>query len=315
MWWYHRSKIARQKNNDERIEYQCVAIGEFVFSVEHPVFTSYGTQDWYYDKDGNILHFPVDNYYYYERKREAMAVLFIHGGAFFGGDVKTKGNQCRYLAEQADAVVISPEYRLAPETPFPGAVDDVMGTLDWITEHAEKLKIDEDKIAVMGESAGGTLAANCCLMDQKERIKLAVYIYGALDLTPAERTPYHWDYSLYDMYEGQKDYIMNRLFRFKELTDYMEDLYVQNGYSTMDGEVSPLYAEDLSKMPKTLMVEAEFDYFKICNDEFIKRLIEAGIDTEVILYEGLDHGFFDRIGSLFQTEDCIREIAERVKRL
>lgn len=243
------------------------------------------------------------------------AVLFIHGGAFFGGDVKTKGNQCRYLAEQADAVVISPEYRLAPETPFPGAVDDVMGTLDWITEHAEKLKIDEDKIAVMGESAGGTLAANCCLMDQKERIKLAVYIYGALDLTPAERTPYHWDYSLYDMYEGQKDYIMNRLFRFKELTDYMEDLYVQNGYSTMDGEVSPLYAEDLSKMPKTLMVEAEFDYFKICNDEFVKRLTEAGINTEVILYEGLDHGFFDRIGSLFQAEDCIREIAERVKRM
>ena len=243
------------------------------------------------------------------------AVLFIHGGAFFGGDVKTKGNQCRYLAEQADAVVISPEYRLAPETPFPGAVDDVMGTLDWITEHAEKLKIDEDKIAVMGESAGGTLAANCCLMDQKERIKLAVYIYGALDLTPAERTPYHWDYSLYDMYEGQKDYIMNRLFRLKELTDYMEDLYVQNGYSTMDGEVSPLYAEDLSKMPKTLMVEAEFDYFKICNDEFVKRLTEAGINTEVILNEGLDHGFFDRIGSLFQAEDCIREIAERVKRL
>lgn len=241
------------------------------------------------------------------------AVLFIHGGAFFGGDVKTKGNQCRYLAEQAEAVVISPEYRLAPETPFPGPADDVMGTLDWMTEHAGELKIDEDKIAVMGESAGGALAANCCLMDQKERIKLAVYIYGALDLTPAEKTPYHWDYSLYDMYEGQKDYIMNRLFRFKELADYMEELYVQNGYSTMDGDVSPLYAKDLSKMPKTLMIEAEFDYFKICNDEFVKRLTEAGINTEVILYEGLDHGFFDRIGSLPQAEDCIREIAERVK--
>ena len=193
--------------------------------------------------------------------------------------------------------------------------DDVLGTLDWMTEHAGELKIDEDKIAVMGESAGGTLAANCCLMDQKERIKLAVYIYGALDLTPAEKTPYHWDYSLYDMYEGQKDYIMNRLFRFKELAGYMEELYVQNGYSTMDGNVSPLYAEDLSKMPETLMIEAEFDYFKICNDEFVKRLTEAGINTEVILYEGLDHGFYDRIGSLPQAEDCIREIAERVKRM
>ena len=83
-------EVAIQKNNDARIKYQCVAMedldfqtgtfdislwlkkgGEFVFSVEHPVFTSHGTQDWYYDKDGNILHFPVDNYYY-EGKREAV---------------------------------------------------------------------------------------------------------------------------------------------------------------------------------------------------------------------------------------------------
>ena len=106
---------------------------------------------------------------------------------------------------------------------------------------------------------------------------------------------------------------MNRLFRFKELTDYMEELYVQNGYSTKDGDVSPLYAEDLSRMPKTLMVEAEFDYFKICNEEFVKRLTKAGKDTEVILYEGLDHGFFDRLGSLPQAQDCIDEIAQRVK--
>lgn len=241
------------------------------------------------------------------------AVLFIHGGAFFGGDVKTKSNQCRYLAEQAEAVVISPEYRLAPETPFPGPVEDVMGTLDWMTEYAEELKINGDKIAVMGESAGGTLAANCCLRDGKKRIGLAVYIYGALDLTPAEKTPYQWDYSKYEMDEKQKDYIMNRLYRLKELTDYMKELYVQNGYSTKDGDVSPLYAEDLSRMPKTLMVEAEFDYFKICNDEFVKRLTKAGKDAEVILYEGLDHGFFDRLGSLPQAQDCIDEIARRVK--
>ena len=250
-----------------------------------------------------------------DNNKKRNTVLFIHGGAFFGGDVKTKGNQCRYLAEQAEAVVISPEYRLAPETPFPGAVEDVMGTLDWMTNHAKELKINENKIAVMGESAGGTLAANCCLQDKRKRISLAVFIYGALDLTPAEKTPYHWDYSKYEMDEIQKDYIMNRLFRFKELTDYMEDLYVQNGYSTKDGDVSPFYAKDLSRMPKTLMIEAEFDYFKLCNDEFAKRLKEAGKDTEVILYEGLDHGFFDRLGSLPQAQDCIDEIAQRVKEM
>lgn len=250
-----------------------------------------------------------------EDNRKKRAVLFLHGGGFFGGSVKTKANQCKYLAEQADAIVISPEYRLSPECPYPGPIEDVMGTLDWMTEHAEKLKIYEDKIAIMGESAGGTLAANCCLRDTKQRIGLAIYIYGAMDLTPAERTPYHWDYSLYEMNEEQKDYIMNRLFRFKELTEYIEDLYVQNGDSTKDGMVSPLYAKDLSGMPATLMIEAEFDYFKISNDEFVKRLDQAGKDVEVILYEGLDHGFFDRLGSLEQTEDCIREVADRIRNM
>lgn len=241
------------------------------------------------------------------------AVLFIHGGGFFGGDVKTKENQCKYLAEQSDAVVISPEYRLAPECPYPGALEDVMGCLDWMTEHAQELKIDADCIAVMGESAGGTLAANCCLQDEKNRIKQAIYVYGAFDLAVAEDTPYHWDYSMYQMDEGQKDYIMNRLFRFKELTEYMEKLYVQDGRSMKDGDISPLYAEDYSKMPKTLVIAAEFDYFRICNEKFVQKMREANKEVEVVFYEGLDHGFFDRIGSLPQTADCIEEAAKRIR--
>ena len=67
-----------------------------------------------------------------DQKRNVM--LFVHGGGFIGGDVKTKGNQCRYLAQQSGAVVISPEYRLAPETPYPGAEEDVLGTIDWLEE-------------------------------------------------------------------------------------------------------------------------------------------------------------------------------------
>lgn len=247
--------------------------------------------------------------------KERPGVLFIHGGGFFGGNVAAKGNQCRYLAEQSDAVIISPEYRLAPETPYPGALEDIMGTLDWMCLNAGKLGIDGDKIAIAGESAGGTLAVNCCLQDTERRIKLAMIIYGALDLLPAEKTKYHWDYSKYEMYPQQKDYIMNRLFRFKELTESIESLYIPDGYSAESGEISPVYAEDVSRMPKTVMIEAEFDYFKISNEEFVKILQKNGKDVEVILYEGLDHGFFDRLGSLAQTADCIEEMAERIKQL
>lgn len=255
----------------------------------------------------------------YQRKDQSVSkekrkvMLFIHGGGFIGGDVRTKGNQCRYLAQQSDAVVVSPEYRLAPETPYPGPEVDVLGTIDWLEENAERLNIDIDKMAVMGESAGGQLAINACLKDEKQRMKLAVSVYGVMDLSKAEDTPYHWDYSLYQMAEEQKDYIMNRLFRFKELNDSMNDLYLQNGESTLDEEISPLFSKHIDRLPKVLMIEAEFDYFRICNQEFEKRLQEEGKDFDVIYYEGLDHGFFDRLGSLPQTQDCIDEIAKYIK--
>lgn len=251
------------------------------------------------------------------RKRKmasnAPALLFIHGGGFFGGDVETKRNQCRYLAEQSDAVVISPEYRLAPEALFPSQIQDVMAALDYITDHAEELGVHKEKIAVAGESAGGTLAVNCCLLDGKHRIKLAMIIYGALDLLPSEETKYQWNYDKYEIFDGQKEYIMNRLYRFKEMTDYMGELYLPDGYSPADGAVSPLYAEDLGNMPRTIMIEAEFDYFRLSNEEFVKRLETEGKDTEVLFYEGLDHGFFDRLGDLPQTADCIEEMAGYIR--
>lgn len=241
------------------------------------------------------------------------AVLFLHGGGFFGGDAKARENQCRYLAWQSGALVVSPDYRLAPECPYPAAVEDALGTLDWMTDHEEELNICSDRIAVAGDSAGANLAANCCLLDQRRRIGLAVYIYGALDLTPAVDTPYHWDYSKYRMYEGQKDYIMNRLYRFKSLTELIGRIYLTDDESVSSPGVSPLYAPDFSSMPKTVIIEAEFDYFRICNEEFAAKLEAAGREVEVILYEGMDHAFFDRLGTVRQAADCIEEMAERIK--
>lgn len=258
---------------------------------------------------------PVTVYEKKDDKKKKPAILFVHGGGFIGGAVKVKGSQCRYLAQQADAVVVSPEYRLAPECPYPGPVDDVMGTLEWLEENAERLNVDREKITIAGESAGGTLVGNCCQRVEKDRIKMAFYIYGAVDVAAADETPYHWDYSLYKMDEDQKDYIMNRLYRFKSFTEDMERLYLQNGESALDGAVSPLYAEDFSDMPKSVMIEAEFDYFRICNEEYVKKLEAAGNDVEVIFYEGLDHGFFDRLGALPQAADCVDEIAKRIKAL
>lgn len=248
-------------------------------------------------------------------RKDRPVILFMHGGGFFGGEAPMRGNQCKLLAEYADAVVVTPEYRLAPECPYPAAVEDVLGTIDWIVERKEMLGIDADRMVVAGDSAGGNLAANCCINDKEGRIKLAVYIYAGLDMQAAEDTEYHWDYSLYEMDEGQKDYLMNRLYRFKALTDSIKQIYIPAGHEATEEKISPFYIKDVSKMPKSLFIQAEFDYFRISNEIFAKRLDEAGREVEVILYEGMDHAFFDRIGMLPQVEDCIREIAKRVKEI
>ena len=134
---------------------------------------------------------------------------------------------------------------------------------------------------------------------------------AALDVATYDETEYHWNYDFYEMANEQKDRIMNRLYRFRNLSIDMKKMYVPEHKDVKDPDISPLYIEDLSNFPPILMIEAEFDYYRICNEIFEKRLPEV----EVLYYEGLDHGFFDRIGQLEQAKDCIDEIAKRVKAL
>lgn len=139
-------------------------------------------------------------------------------------------------------------------------------------------------------------------------------IYAAIDVNKVEDTFYKWDYSLYDMLEEHKPYIIARLNRFGDLNLIANKLYIQNGVNADDPDVSPVLSENVSRLPKTLIIEGEFDFFRISNDVFAKKLEENGVDVEVIRYMGMDHGFFDRLGTCPQTEDCISEMAEAIRK-
>lgn len=257
------------------------------------------------------------NVHIYDNKdgsKNRSAVVFFHGGGFLGGSPKALDNQCKLLAERSGAVVISPDYRLAPENPFPCGVQDCKGTIQWAYDNYKLLGIDKNKIAAAGESAGANFAAVCALNDNKNIIKLLMIIYAAIDVNKVEDTFYKWDYSLYDMLEEHKPYIIARLNRFRDLNLIANKLYIQNGVSADDPDVSPVLSENVSRLPKTLIIEGEFDFFRISNDVFAKKLEENGVDVEVIRYLGMDHGFYDRLGTCPQTEDCISEMAESVKK-
>lgn len=264
---------------------------------------------------------PVDNHYinvhiYGETGmgQEKPTVIYFHGGGFHGGSAATLDHQCQLLAEKSEGIVISADYRLAPENPFPAGLDDCMGTIEWVCKNFRELGTDPRNINVAGDSAGANLAVACCLKDHEKRIRRVMSIYGALELGLAEETPYGWDYSLYGINEEQKDYIMGRLYRFKKMMQIANPLYLQGRISPSEPLVSPLYAENLENLPPVVIFEAEFDYFRICNDLFAQKLLTRGKQVEVIRYAGMDHGFFDRLGTHPQTEDCILEMARYLRK-
>lgn len=239
-------------------------------------------------------------------------IVFIHGGGYIGGSTSVLRNQCRFLAEQSASTVISIDYRLAPECPFPAAFDDCKDVIQWIIQNADSWNLDSDNLTVAGESAGGSLAVACGLSDIGKYINLVIPIYGALDISSATDLDY-WNYDNYAVIPEHKKYVITRLNRFRNLNAVLQNLYITSDSEIKNPAVSPLYTSDLSNLSNVLIIEAEYDYFRLSNDIFAERLITSNIPCEIIRYQGMDHGFYDRLGYCEQTKDCILEISKRIR--
>lgn len=251
-----------------------------------------------------------------EESKEAMpCLIFFHGGAFIGGTVDVVENPCKAIADKADAVVISADYRLAPENPYPKGFIDCYDVVKYAYTHCGELGIDNKKLCVSGDSAGGNLAAACSLKDRNEKtnmIKYQALIYPVVILINKNGKEYNWDISQYNIKDNNKMIIDCVLGLSDESA--VRDLYVQLA-NAEDIYISPLLAKDFSKLPKTLVVNAEYDFLRIQGEVYVKKLLAAGVDARNIRYSGMDHAFIDKCGIYPQAEDCIREIAGDIKKL
>lgn len=254
---------------------------------------------------------PITFFRVPDQKKQPV-IIFIHGGGYIGGSTSVLRNQCRFLAEQSAATVISIDYRLAPECPFPCAYYDCKDVIQWVLQNADLWNLDLSNLTVAGESAGGALALACGLSDIGKYINLVIPIYGAIDICSATDLDY-WDYENYIVIPEHQKYVITRLNRFRNLNAVLQDLYISSDSEIKNPMVSPLYANDLSNLSNVLIIEAEYDYFRLSNDLFAKRLLESNIPCEIIRYQGMDHGFYDRLGYCEQTKDCILEIAQHIR--
>ena len=232
--------------------------------------------------------------------------------------MKLYANQMKYISEQAEAIVVFPEYRLAPECPYPGAIEDACGTVRWIYDHAKEFGIDRNCFMVAGDSAGASLANACVLKDEGGIIKKIIELYPGMDMSDYRTLPnYTWSYDFYEIIEEQKEFAYSRIDRIRNDTikSDLENHYLQGKTTSRNPLVSLAYASDdqLKKFPEAVIIAAEYDYLRIGSDYVVKRMIDLNLNVKSIRYNGCDHGFLDMLGTIVQAEEVCLLIADEIK--
>jgi acetyl esterase/lipase len=210
------------------------------------------------------------------------AILHIHGGGYIMGAPEMGAATDAAYAASLGAVVVSPDYRLAPETPHPGPVEDCYATLAWLHAHADELGVDTRRIAISGESAGGGLAAALTLL-ARDRGELPVAFQHLIFPMLDDRTAVAPDPS---RFLGQFVWTPKaNLFGWTSLL----------GHAPGGPDVSPYAAaaraDDLTGLPQTYMICGALDLFLEEDMDYARRLILAGVPTELHIYPGAPHGF------------------------
>ncbi len=206
-------------------------------------------------------------------------LVYFHGGGWVIGDLETHDGLCRFLATHADVAVLSVDYRLAPDHPFPAAVDDCFAAFAWAAAHAAERGLDPTRIAVGGDSAGGNLAAAVSLLARDggaERPAMQLLIYPVTDAV-GEQT------SRLTFAEG--------FMLTKADMDWFEAHYLPDGAQSDDPRVSMLHAADLSDLPPAYVTTAGFDPLRDEGEAYAKRMREAGVRVALRRHPGLIHSF------------------------
>ncbi len=212
-------------------------------------------------------------------------LVFLHGSGFVLCSLDTHDGMCRNLCAGAGCVVVSVDYRLAPEHKFPAPLDDCLFATRWAVEHAADFSADADRVALAGDSAGGNLAAATALRIRDEggpALRGQLLIYPVTDYyTPGTR-------SYRDNAEG---YGLTR-----DTMIWFWDHYLADPAEAANPYASPLRAATVARLPPALVVTAEFDPLRDEGEDYAARLSAAGVPVRTSRWDGMNHGFFFWVG-------------------
>ena len=228
--------------------------------------------------------------------------VFFHGGGMVGGSIETHDLVAAALAQTTGCRLVSVDYRLAPEHPFPAAIEDAIAATQWVSEQAASLGIDPERLVVGGDSAGATLAAVVCqeaLRGGGPAIAAQCLICPVLDFE--------------DTSPSREEFAENHLL---EMTTLEADLalYLPAGVERGDPRISPLRATRFGGLPSAIIHTAEFDPMRDEGNAYAGKLVAAGVAVEHICHDGMIHNFHAMGAILPQGRLVLHLIGEQIRR-
>jgi acetyl esterase len=237
------------------------------------------------------------------RKRRARrpGLVFFHGGGWVIGGIDSHDQTCRELCSRVGACVVAVDYRLAPETRFPGAAEDCFSATRWVAQNAEALGVDPTRLAVAGDSAGGNLAAAVCLMARHRhgpalRFQLLVYPVTDADF---ERASYR---------ENAEGYLLSRA-----SMQWFWNHYVPDAADRASPYAAPLRSASHADLPPALVITAEFDPLRDEGEAYAEALTNAGVPATCTRYHGMIHGFFGFASVVDQAKRALDEASAALR--
>lgn len=244
------------------------------------------------------LYLPDNN------EARPLFVLF-HGGGWVLGDVETADNIARFLCRHAGCAVLSVEYRLAPEYPFPAAVEDASAACEWAAAHASELGGDAGRLLVGGDSAGGTLSAVVAQLAAERgepRIAGQVLLYPGANASSLDTSSYReFGHGAYGLPKRDVEWFL--------------DQYLPEYSDRSDPRASPLLSKDLRRLPPALVVTAEYDVLRDEGEEYANRMMDAGVNVRLMRCNGMVHGFLSMVGLIRRATDSFEQIATEIRKM
>lgn len=234
--------------------------------------------------------------------RAVPAIVFFHGGGWVACDIESHDNLCRRLANLSGCAVISVDYRLAPESAFPGPVDDACAALRWVHREAATLGINPNRLAVSGDSAGGNLAAACARLSTDPALELPklshqLLFYPVIDA--ACDTPSFTTYASGYLLTGK-------------LMQWYWQHYLPTPADALDPRACPLRASDLTGLPGSTVITAECDPLRDEGEAYAMRLRQDGVAVQLKCWDGVFHGFASMVGLMKAADDAVEYGARAV---